>query len=239
MLSAVAYVPIITTLVGLAFATELWKHWRRKPAATYLLWWFLGIATYVAGTVTESLTALLGWHAAIFRAWYITGALLGAAPLAQGSVYLLLPKRVANAMAVLFVSTVLVASTFVILSPLNLAHESVAAGRLTGRVLEWAWVRRFSPFLNSYAALFLIGGAVYSALKYRAVPNAEGRVRGNWLIAIGTLLPGIGGTATRYGHTEVLFVTELIGLLLVWWGYRTIVSDGGRSIHRAQQAVVG
>jgi hypothetical protein len=34
------------------------------------------------GTLTESLTTLLGWQEPIFRAWYVSGALLGAAPLA-------------------------------------------------------------------------------------------------------------------------------------------------------------
>ena len=29
---------------------------------------------------------------------------------------------------------------------------------LTGRVLEWQWVRAFSPFVNMYAVVFLIGG---------------------------------------------------------------------------------
>jgi hypothetical protein len=41
----------------------------------------------------------------------------------------------------------------------------------------------------------------------------------NVLIAVGAILPGIGGTATRAGYTEVLYVTELAGLLLMWWGY--------------------
>ena len=43
------------------------------------------------------------------------------------------------------------------------------------------------------------------------------------VIAIGAILPGIGGTATRMGYTEVLYVTELIGLLLIWTGYRISV----------------
>ena len=45
----------------------------------------------------------------------------------------------------------------------------------------------------------------------------------NVLIAVGAILPGIGGTATRMGHTEVLYVTELIGLVLTWTGYRISV----------------
>jgi hypothetical protein len=40
----------------------------------------------------------------------------------------------------------------------------------------------------------------------------------NVLIAAGAILPGIGGTATRMGYVEVLYVTELIGLLLTWAG---------------------
>jgi hypothetical protein len=43
------------------------------------------------------------------------------------------------------------------------------------------------------------------------------------LIAVGALLPGIGGSATRFGHVEVLYVTELIGLVLILIGYRRIV----------------
>lgn len=55
---------------------------------------------------------------------------------------------------------------------------------------------------------------------------ADGRlgVYANVLIALGAILPGIGGTATRMGYVEVLYVTELVGLLLTWAGYRMSVS---------------
>jgi hypothetical protein len=43
---------------------------------------------------------------------------------------------------------------------------------------------------------------------------------GNVAIALGGLLPGIGGTFTRFGYVEVLYVTELAGLLLIYLGYR-------------------
>ncbi len=235
--SLVHYVPILTTLVGLVFSSTLYAHWRRKPEATYLLWWLLGVLTYVAGTITESLTAVFGWQPAVFRAWYIFGALLGAAPLAQGSVYLLLPRRTANVLTVLLLTAVAISSACVLLSPLNLAHPAVLEGRLTGQAFEWAWVRRFSPFLNLYAFIFLVGGAAWSAWRYRKVAGAEDRVRGNVLIAVGTLLPGIGGMATRYGFTEVLFVTELVGLLIVWGGYRLMVRTRAPSVHAAQRKV--
>ena len=84
-------------------------------------------------------------------------------------------------------------------------------------------MRAFSPFVNMYAVVFLIGGAILSALRYSANPATRHRVVANVLIAIGAILPGIGGTATRMGYTEVLYVTELAGLLLTWIGYRMSV----------------
>ncbi len=75
---AVGYLPIATTIIALLFAARLFERYRRR-GGTHHLWWMIGMLTYGAGTMTESLTTLIGWHEAIFRAWYITGALLGGA----------------------------------------------------------------------------------------------------------------------------------------------------------------
>jgi hypothetical protein len=136
-------------------------------------------------------------------------------------VYLLLARRTAHALTAILIGFVLIASVAVILSPID--YTQVEAHRLTGRVFQWQWVRGFSPFVNMYAVVFLIGGAILSALRYSANPATRHRVVANILIAVGAILPGIGGTATRMGYTEVLYVTELAGLLLTWMGYRMSV----------------
>ena len=214
----VHYIPIITTILAIPFALEIYRRYRQHPERLHLLWWALGIATYGVGTFTESLTTLIGWNEPTFRAWYISGALLGGAPLAQGTVYLLLARRTAHALTAVLLTFVSIASVAVLLSPID--YTQVEGHRLTGRVLEWQWVRAFSPFVNMYAVIFLIGGAILSALRYSANPATRHRVVANILIAIGAILPGIGGTATRMGYTEVLYVTELAGLMLTWAGYR-------------------
>ncbi|MFI5311369.1 MAG: hypothetical protein ACHQQ3_09065 [Gemmatimonadales bacterium] len=214
----VSYIPIATTAVALAFSAVLFARWRAKGGGPHLLWWAIGTLTYAAGTITESATTLLGWHEPVFRAWYITGALLGGAPLAQGSVYLHLPRRTANALSVALVMVIVVASTCVILSPVD--YALVEPFRLTGKVLTWRWVRAFSPFINMYALVFLAGGAAYSAWRYARRQDTWHRFVGNTYIAIGAVLPGIGGTFTRFGHTEVLYVTEFIGLAMIFAGYR-------------------
>lgn len=218
---AVHYVPIVTTILSIPFALEIFRRYLRHRERLHLLWWALGIATYGVGTFTEAMTTVIGWNEPTFRAWYISGALLGGAPLAQGTVYLLLARRTAHWLTIVLLIFVSVASTAVLMSPIDYAQ--VEPHRLTGRVFEWQWVRAFSPFVNMYAVVFLIGGAILSALRYSADPATRHRVVANVLIAVGALLPGIGGTATRMGHTEVLYVTELAGLLLTWMGYRLSV----------------
>lgn len=236
MRELVHFTPIVTTFASIPFAVILWRHWRSKPEALYLLWWLLGVLTYTAGTTTESLTTLFGWNPVVFKAWYITGAFLGGAPLAQGTIYLLLKRRTAHILTICLVAYIAVASTFVVLSPLD--HSLAEPHRLSGVVLEWQWVRAFSPFVNTYAVIFLVGGAIWSAVQYSHTDSSS-RMWGNIWIAIGAILPGIGGSMARAGVVEVLYVTELIGLLLIWLGYTVIVRSFAPSIHANQETSAG
>lgn len=224
MPTSVHYIPIVTTVIAIFFAPVVFRRWRLRKPAPHLLWWAIGIAMYGVGTLTESLTTLFGWNEFVFRSWYISGALLGGAPLAQGTVYLMFSRRVADRMSIVLGTVILAAATVVILSPID--YTLVESHRLTGAVMEWRRARLFSPFINTYAAIFLIGGAIVSAWRFRSDATARHRFIGNCFIAVGALLPGIGGMATRFGHTEVLYVMELIGLILIWIGYRYNVRPG-------------
>ena len=221
----VEYIPIITSLFSIFFANEIYRHYRNKRT-TYLLWWTIGVVTFGLGTFAESINILFGWSAFNVKYWYIVGALLGGFPLAQGSVYLLMHRKFANTTSVIFITLIVTAAIAVILTPLR-----IPAGfnyKLTGAVFAWKWVRFFSPFINTYSFIFLVGGAVYSAVKYFRRKDKGARFKGNVYISIGSLLPGIGGTFTRMGYVNVLFVTELIGLALIYIGYRIIKADGSR-----------
>jgi hypothetical protein len=220
-MNAIYWIPVATTIVAAGFSVVVLRRYRAR-GGTHLLWWGIGLVLYGVGTLTESLTTIFGWNPLVFRAWYISGALCGGAPLAQGTAYLLLKKKTANILAVLLVTAITVAAVLVMLSPLN--YSLVDGHRLSGRVLEWSWIRMISPFINTYAAIFLIGGAILSAWRYRADPAKHNRFTGNVLIAIGAILPGIGGAFTRFGHVEVLYVTEFVGLLLIFAGFRLNVS---------------
>ena len=234
MTELINYIPILTSILAIYFSFELFKHYRAKPSK-YVLWWLIGVMAYGVGTITESVNILFGWSELNFRFWYISGAFLGGAPLAQGTVYLLLRQKTANVLSIILLVVIIIASVSVILSPVN--ASAVVDNTLTGKVFGWQWVRYYSPFINIYAFIFLFGGAVYSAWKYYGGDRSDKRFLGNVYIAIGALLPGIGGSFTRFGHVEVLFVTELIGLSLIYLGYQVMKGDKALSVHRTQRAV--
>ncbi len=217
------HLPIVTTFCAAFFCYQLFSRYRAKGGGLHLLWWGIGMVTYGAGTFTEAYTTLFGWNPAVFRAWYITGAFMGGYPLAQGSIYLLMNRRFAHASAWIVSSIIVVASVLVVLSPVDPTLAEIH--RLSGRVLEWNWVRLISPFINLYSVAFLAGGAIVSALRFQGDPQLRDRYIGNILIAIGAILPGIGGAMTRAGVVEVLYVTELIGLSLIYVGYRKNIAE--------------
>ena len=220
-MGAIYWIPVATTIVAAVFSVIVLRRYRQR-GGTHLLWWGLGLVLYGFGTLTESLTTMFGLTENVFRAWYITGALCGGAPLAQGTAYLLLKKRTANILATMLVTVISISAVLVILSPVD---PSLAEGnRLSGKMLEWQWIRLISPFINTYAVVFLIGGAILSAWRFRTDSTKHNRFVGNVFIAIGAILPGIGGAFTRFGHVEVLYVTEFVGLLLIVMGYRLNVA---------------
>jgi hypothetical protein len=232
----ISYIPILTTLLSVFFLSRIVPHYLSK-GSPYLLWWTLGVLTFGMGTLTESINAIFGWSEWNTRIWYIVGALLGGYPLAQGTIYLLMNRRFANISAAACSAVIVVAAICVVLSPI--AIPDGFDHRLSGKVFAWQWVRGFSPMLNLYAFVFLFGGAVYSAVQYFAREKGRTRFLGNILIAIGALLPGIGGSFTRFGYVEVLYITELIGLSFIYFGYHMMRIDSSVSMHVNQRTWKG
>jgi hypothetical protein len=223
MQEIIHYIPIFTTIFSAYFFAILWRHWRSKPTAYHILWWMLGVFFYGLGTITESINTLVGYSDSNFRAWYIFGALLGGAPLAQGTVYLFMKRKWAHILTAILVTVILITSALVMLSPL---HPEMRDGlRMTGKILDWKFIRYITPFINVYGLVFLVGGAIYSAVKYSKNPQFRSRFLGNVCIAFGGLLPGIGGSFTKAGYVEVLYVTEFVGLAFIFMGYRVIRHD--------------
>lgn len=221
-LHPIHYLPVLTTLLSALFLTDIVGRYRRK-GGTHLLWWSIGVFTYGMGTFLESVITLAGNSIFLNKAWYVAGAILGGYPLAQGSVYLHLKKKRADLLTGITIPFIVFASVCVFLSPVN--TEFLQTHRPSGDVLGWQWVRLLTPLINTYAAVFLIGTAFWSAIRFFRIENARNRAIGNILITLGALLPGIGGGMAKAGMVEALYVGEFIGIIFIWLGYRACLRD--------------
>lgn len=213
----VHYIPIATTVLSALFGSIILRRYLAARTGPHLMWWAAGIVCYGLGTGLESAITLWGNSVALNKAWYIAGALLGGYPLAQGTVFLLLSRRKAMALTAATLPIIVILAALVALSPVH--HDQMQMHRPGGAMLAWQWVRWFTPLVNLYAAVFLIGGAILSAIRYSRRRDHLHRAIGNALIAFGAILPGIGGSFAKAGLVEMLYIGEFIGLLFIWAGY--------------------
>jgi hypothetical protein len=213
--------PFVSTAITLLFALAVLQRYRvgRKP---HSLLWGIGLLLYGAGTLAEAYLALR-WSPFALRAWYLTGAMLTAAWLGQGTVYLLVRKpRVAHALMGVLGLLSLVAMVAVFLAPVD------GSGFQPGVPISTQYrslLTRSGPIvlltilLNIYGTLALVGGAVWSAWLFwrkRVLPN---RMLGNLLIAAGAMLPASAGTFIGLGWADWLYVSELAGAALMFLGF--------------------
>ena len=211
------YLPIATTLVAIPFVVSLLRRYRARGEGLHLLWWAAGVACFGLGTAMESAITLWGNTPWLNKSWYVAGAVLGAYPLAQGSAYLLLRQRTAHVLTAVTLPVALLLSALVLASPV--ATGEMEAHRPGGAALDWPWVRAVTPLLNVYAAGMLVGGAAWSSWRYARTKTHRWRAIGNGLIALGALLPAIGGGMAKMGTVEALYIGEFLGLVLIGLGY--------------------
>jgi hypothetical protein len=77
----------------------------------------------------------------------------------------------------------------------------------------------FTILLNIYGTLTLVGGAIYSAFLFWRKKILVNRMFGNILIAAGALSPAMGGSFLKAGLADMLYLSELIGAILMFIGF--------------------
>ena len=73
--------------------------------------------------------------------------------------------------------------------------------------------------LNIYGTLTLVGGAIYSAVIFWRKRVLLNRMIGNVLIAAGALAPAMAGSFVKMGLVDALYLSELIGVVLMYVGF--------------------
>jgi hypothetical protein len=82
------FLPAATSLFALVFAAALLDQWRERRHGFQLIW-AIGMLFYGIAAGCEALAAATGWNEALYRGWYLTGAVWTAGWLGLGTAYLL------------------------------------------------------------------------------------------------------------------------------------------------------
>ena len=88
-------IPLFTSIVSLIFGiTVIDQYFARRKL--YQLLWAIGLFMYSLSAFTEFYWNQIGHVDFLYRTWYLVGAVLVAAYLGQGTIYLLMRGRRAN-----------------------------------------------------------------------------------------------------------------------------------------------
>jgi hypothetical protein len=217
------YLPFLSTLVTFAFATAVLIRYIRRRGP-HLLMWTIGLVFYGIGTLAEVLLAF-AFHGLVLKLWYLSGAMLTAAWLGQGSVHLLVRKRgIAWSLTGILTAVSLLAAFLVLSAPLTAAASSYQTAQAISSQYKDILTRGgltigLTILLNIYGTLTLVGGAIYSAIIFFRKRVLANRMIGNVLIAIGALAPAMAGSFVKMGLADVLYLSELIGVILMYIGF--------------------
>ena len=216
-------IPFLSTLVTFTFAAAVFSRFLKRRGA-HLLFWTIGLLFYGIGTLAE---VILGFtfNGLVLKLWYLSGAMLTAAWLGQGTIHLLVRKgRLAWILTGLLAAVSILAATLILLPPLSTTTPAYQLTQAISSQYKQFLTRGsltiiLTILLNIYGTLTLVGGAIYSAVIFWRKRVMFNRMIGNILIAAGALAPAMAGSFVRMGLADALYLSELIGVVLMYIGF--------------------
>ncbi len=208
------YIPLISAIVSFVFALAVLDQYfaRRRP---YQLIWAIGLFMYAISTSTEFWVGAWGLNVTVYRLWYLFGAIFVAAYLGMGTLYLLVRRRTAHIIMAILLAASFYATFRVFAASIDLGGLQVLSGTAMPQ-----GIRLMTPVFNTFGTVALVGGAIYSAWVYWRRKIMPHRVISNVLIAVGAILPAVGGTHMRLGGGLPLFyIFELVGIIIIFTGF--------------------
>ncbi|MGB3329002.1 MAG: hypothetical protein WBA46_08625 [Thermomicrobiales bacterium] len=206
--------PIACSIISLACALVIARDARARPRPDKIVW-ALAFLMFALAAGTDAAGRSLGWNEGVARLYYATGPALVVMYLAIGELYLLAP----NAMRRFGVGATLLLTAFwvslVVNAPIDharLADDGWEAIERNGFMVA------VTVAINAIGTLIIVGGTVYSAWRFWRKGIMRNRMIGCLLIALGTLAVAAGGSLTRLGHYEYLYIAMAIGVALIFAG---------------------
>lgn len=196
---------LASSAISAVFAILVFRQWlrARKP---YQAAWTVGLALFAVAASMQFLAELYGWSVGIYRVYYFVAAPL-VAVLGVGSAFLL-RHRAGLAFAGY---TILLTAGFAFVVFTAAVDPTALAQGIPGGTGFPESVRIWSPLFTVPGSLVLIGVAIYSYWRTRLTFNL-------W-IAAGALVAAGSGSLATLGVTWALYLGELLGIGMMFWGF--------------------
>jgi len=226
------FIPYLSTVITFVFIVAVYNRYRQR-GGTHLLLWAIGLFFYGLGTLSEVILSLT-FSVLVLKIWYLTGAMLTAAWLGMGTVHLLIRKG-STAQIITWVLTAVsaLALILVLLAPtLSAAYNTTLPVSVQYKdILTRGGITiLLTILLNIYGTLTLVGGAIYSAYLFWRKKVLANRMFGNILIAAGALSPAMGGSLLKAGLTDMLYISEFVGAILMFTGFMLATSGKSETV---------
>ena len=206
--------PVLSTILALLCAVVLGRDAVRRPRADKVVW-TLAFLLFALAAGADAAGRELGWNVLLAKVYYATGPALVVMYLAIGELYLLFPDRMRR----FGIGLTLIATAFwlslVIGAPVDEARLAIDGWDAIERD---GFMTVTTIAINTVGTLIIVGGSAYSVWTFARRGIMRNRMIGVALILVGTLAVAAGGSLTRLGHYEYLYIAMSIGIALIFAG---------------------
>src|SRR5688500_14211982 len=205
------------TLLALAFALctlERWLDRRKRHEAA----WTAALFLFAAASASLWAGAAFGWNGLWFQLFYLFGAIVNVPYLALGTVYLLADRRVARRVAIGVHAFTCFSAGVLAVAPLTAPIPAATVPQ--GSDVFGAAPRILAAAGSGVAAVVIIAGAVWSAVRLARRRSTRRLAFANALIALGTLILGAGGLLNSVLDEMDGFAVSLVaGITVIFAGF--------------------
>jgi hypothetical protein len=206
--------PILSAAIAALCAVVIGRDAQRRPRPDKIAW-LVAFAMFTLAAGADAAGRELGWTEWLARLYYATGPALVVAFLAIGELYLLFPQRMGRFAPGAAILLTAVWGTLVLGAPIDearLAEEGWEAIDRSGAL------KAMSLTINIVGTLIIVGGLLWSIWRFSRTGAFRNRMIGCSLVVAGTVAVAMGGTLTRLGHYEYLYIAMSIGIALIFGG---------------------
>lgn len=223
-MSDIALFELLAAIFALVAAVFIFDQQVYRPRP-YKFMWSLGLLFYGIAALAAYAGAASHWTVTEYKLWYYFGGILTAAFLGLGSCYLLAPVRVARGFAAVMVLLAIYSAARIALYtvPADIAARMAnapfnAVTNVKTFVVLPGDMTLAAIIMSIAGALWLFGGALWSAWTFWRRHTPGYRVISMALLALGALFPSILTGLQRLGYSAAAPLGEFLGAVCLLAG---------------------